>query len=168
LRVLNKGDFKLLLKWRLGLRDFAAELRGLKKGTKAAGAVDGDEDGEGGEEGGEEGDDDGPTRAAKGGAATGETEADIDAALEARRVETKAKAKREKKKAREAAAKLRARKALGMDHNSFEAANDDAVFSLTAIKDKCVVRAGLPLPLHCGVAGTLTRSRPPPLSPPRP
>jgi AdoMet-dependent rRNA methyltransferase SPB1 len=131
LRVLNKGDFKLLLKWRLRLREFRAEV--VKKaqgggGSDDEGEVDDDEEGEdgiGGGGGGGGGDEDSNDE---------ETEEGIMSALEARQQEARQKARREKKKQREAAAKLRVRKALGMAHNSFEAPVDESVFSLNAIK----------------------------------
>jgi hypothetical protein len=133
LRVLNKGDFKLLLKWRLALREFVRELRGAAGGEGQSGAEGGEGEGEEGGAGGEEGEGEG------GGGprgAFGESEADIEAELAGRREEARLKARREKKKVRAAAAKLRERKALGMDHNSFEVPEDEDVFSLKTIQDR--------------------------------
>ena len=146
LRVLNKGDFRTLLKWRLGLRDFRNELRKTQKA-----AVSGGDDDEGEEEDGDEGAAGGAARrVVGGGSGLGDDDGDLDALeseegimaeLEARREKARMKVRREKKKQRAAQAKLRERKAYGMDHNSFEVAQDDAVFKLTSIKDKAHLNA---------------------------
>jgi hypothetical protein len=146
LRVLNKGDFKALLKWRLGLRAFKQELlkamgaAGAAGGGSGLGSDDGGDDDDGG---GSEDEDD--AAAGKDGsqagrdarrwaaAADGETDDAISAALEARQGDARMKVRREKKKERAGLAKLRERKALGMAHNSFEPAVDDGVFALKSL-----------------------------------
>jgi len=149
LRVLNKGDFKTLLKWRLGLRAFKQELlKNLGPSSSAASALSG-----GGGKNGDSGDDEGAGSEdddeAGGGAgdksqagyearkwaaaAEGETDGAILAALEERQDAARMKVRREKKKERTAMAKLRERKALGMSHNSFEPAVDESTFSLKSL-----------------------------------
>lgn len=150
LRVLNKGDFKSLLKWRLGLRAFKQELHkamgsssAAGAGTKGDGSTD-DDSGEGGDDGSGGSEDEaavGDKDASQAGhdarrwaaAADGETDEAILAALEARQENARMKVRREKKKERAGLAKLRERKALGMAHNSFEPAVDDGVFALKTL-----------------------------------
>ena len=104
LRVLGKADFKMLLKWRLKVR-------------KARAAEE---------------------EAAEPSAAEAEPEAPVDTE-EAIQQEIAGlydqmarKRKREKKKVREKAAKLRERKAYGMDNNAFEVQEHDSMFNLAS------------------------------------
>ena len=145
LRVLNKGDFKTLLKWRLGLRAFKQELlKNLGPASSAASALSGGS----GKDGADDDDDDVGSEDEEGtgdksqagfearkwaAAAEGETDGAILAALEERQDAARMKVRREKKKERSAMAKLRERKALGMSHNSFEPAVDESTFSLKSL-----------------------------------
>jgi|MDSY01.1.fsa_nt_gb AdoMet-dependent rRNA methyltransferase SPB1 len=132
LKLLNKGDFKDLLKWRVGLRAFRAELEKASKESL--------DDGGGDDENVDDGDDEEAESKAsqeRGGLRDDDaTESSIQEEIAARQLEVRMRVRREKKKLRRAAAKLRERKALGMDHNSFEVVQDESIFSLATLKSR--------------------------------
>ena len=122
LKVLGKTDFKGLLLWRLKMIEYKKE---ILKGSKKHGDIDDkaenlDED---------ESDDD----HSKG---SSEEEDEIQAEIQALKEEKMRKKKREKKKEREAMAKVRRRKALGMDLQAIDLPDHDKVFSLATITNK--------------------------------
>ncbi len=117
LKLLGKAEFKMLLKWRLEMREFLAE-------------GDGGDDEEEGEGAGSEG-------KARKRATREETEDDIQKEIEELKLKKLRKQKREKKKEREAAARVRTRKALGMeDKVNYDEEEHVDVFSLATIKSK--------------------------------
>lgn len=136
LKLLNKGDFKELLKWRIGLREFQKE---LTKVSQRMSEEDADDEVDGVGNGNRDSDDDDNGSESEGAGLKArdlESEVTIQEEIAARQHEIRMRMRREKKKLRREAAKLRQRKALGMDHNSFEVPEDSTVFSLTALKSK--------------------------------
>ena len=112
LKVLNKGDFTGLLKWRDKIR---AERRAASSATADAAESDADSD-------------------------DNDREVDSDAEdeqiqseIEELRKKTMREKKRKKKKEREVAAKLRKRAAFGMDLNAIDVPDNDKIFSLATI-----------------------------------
>jgi len=118
LKVLNKGDFKRLLKWRDQLRIFDQQLALIKEREAKGGDDDDDE---------EEINFDEET--------VEETEEDIQDEILALRAEARQARRREKKKERRKESKQRERQALGMNHNAFDLPDEDSIFSLKDIKN---------------------------------
>ncbi|CAM9642649.1 unnamed protein product [Chrysoparadoxa australica] len=116
LRILGKGDFKSLLKWRLALREYRAEL--LKAG----------------EESSEEEEKVVLSLAAPVPLTEEEQEQKIQDEIKDLRLQMLAEKKRDKKKARAAAAKLRERIAMGMEAQGAEAPQEPTIFSLATLK----------------------------------
>jgi len=116
LKVLNKGDFKGLLTWRLKIKEALAE---SKKGSDssdnddAASAASGDETIDSDAE-----------------------EENIQAEIEQLRHKKVRELKRQKKKERVTASKRRKRAALGMDLNAIEVPEAEKTFSLATITSK--------------------------------
>ncbi|CAM9740804.1 unnamed protein product [Pylaiella littoralis] len=116
LRVLGKGDFRHLIKWRLRMVKYRDELKALEGGS-------GDED-----EGEEE--QDGPKEAL-----TEEQKEDaVQAEIRALQLKALAQRKRVRKKEREAAARLRSRVAMGMENTAVDLPIEESVFSLASVK----------------------------------
>ncbi|CAM9446618.1 unnamed protein product, partial [Hapterophycus canaliculatus] len=118
LRVLGKGDFRQLMKWRLRMVKYLEELKALEGGS--------DDEGEDG--GGEEG----------GGATVPlteeEKEEEVQAEIRALQLKALAERKRSRKKEREAAARLRSRVAMGMENTAVDLPVEEGIFSLASIK----------------------------------
>ena len=121
LKVLGKGDFKSLLKWRLKMREYRDSLlaagdesKKQAEEEKAAAAA---------------------AKANRKPLTPEEEENEIQAEIRKLQEEKAAKGKRERKKERERLAKLRLRQAYGMHHDAFDLPDHDAIFSLKAIGD---------------------------------
>lgn len=122
LKVLGKTDFKGLLTWRLHMVEFKKEMLV----SKADRAKHGDKEEE------PTSDDDGN----EDGGNSSDEEDDILSEIEELRKANLRKKKRAKKKEREAMAKLRVRKALGMDHVAIDLPDNDKIFSLATISNE--------------------------------
>ena len=128
LKVLGKGDFKSLLKWRLKMREYRESLREAggeaKKMTEeeekhaAAAAAVAEE------------------KRRKRSLTPEEEEEEIQAEIRSLQEQRAAKSKRERKKERERVARLRLRQAYGMHHDAFDLPDHDSIFSLKAIGDE--------------------------------
>jgi len=127
LKVLGKGDFKSLLKWRLKMREYREALREAggevkklseeEEGRAAAAAAVEEE------------------KRRKRNLTPEEEEEEIQAEIRKLQGERAAKSKRERKKERERVARLRLRQAYGMHHDAFDLPDHDSIFSLKAIGD---------------------------------
>ncbi|CAM9476302.1 unnamed protein product [Ectocarpus sp. 6 AP-2014] len=118
LRVLGKGDFRHLIKWRLRMVKYLEELKALE--------------GESGEEGDEEGEEEGD--AAEVPMTEEEKEEEVQAEIRALQLKALAQRKRVRKKEREAAGRLRSRVAMGMENTAIDLPDEEGVFSLASIK----------------------------------
>ncbi|CAM9738667.1 unnamed protein product, partial [Ectocarpus fasciculatus] len=118
LRVLGKGDFRHLIKWRLRMVKYLDELKALEGGS-------GDEEEDEGEKG--EGESEVPMTEE-------EKEEEVQAEIRALQLKALAQRKRVRKKEREAAGRLRSRVAMGMENTAVDLPDEEGVFSLASIK----------------------------------
>jgi len=127
LKVLGKGDFKSLLKWRLKMREYRESLRDAggeatkmteeeeRRAAAAAALVE--------------------EKRRKRSLSPEEEEEEIQAEIRNLQEQRAAKSKRERKKERERVARLRLRQAYGMHHDAFDLPDHDSIFSLKVIGD---------------------------------
>ncbi len=129
LKVLNKGDFKGLLTWRLKLREAFRESQKSAEDEEGVGAGEESSDEE------EKVDSDAE-------------EENIQAEIAQLRHRKLREQKKQKKKERELAAKRRRRAALGMDLNAIEVPEAEMMFSLATITSKGTLEAAREVDLN--------------------
>ncbi|CAM9283832.1 unnamed protein product [Discosporangium mesarthrocarpum] len=115
LRVLGKGDFRQLVKWRLKLVKYRDELLAAAEERKHGKEEEESEDEE--EEKTEE-----------------EKEEDVQEEIKTLQLRALAEKKRLRKKEREAAARLRARVAMGMENKATDLPEEEGIFTLKSIE----------------------------------
>ncbi|CAM9182039.1 unnamed protein product [Choristocarpus tenellus] len=117
LRVLGKGDFRNLIKWRLKLVKYRDELRAAAEEEVE---VEGEEEGE-------QSEDEAPKTEE-------EKEEDVQAEIKGLQLKALAEKKRLRKKEREGAARLRSRVAMGMENRATDLPQEEGIFSLKTIQ----------------------------------